>query len=253
MILITQLYLPRRVLFETTALEYPLGRKIMRFCREHQLPTRFIAAHNRVTGLPGRTPQEKYTAAKQTLVVGVKRDLRFPSCRPSADFQFPLVTSCPGKCEYCYLQTTLGQRPYLRVYVNIADLLARATQLVQEKAPALTTFEVASSGDPLSIEHLTGSLRQTIEYFGALAHGRLRFVTKFTSVEPLTTAAHQGHTRFRFSLNSDSVVRKFEHGTPPVAERIQASLKIAAAGYPLGFIIAPIMVYPDWWAEYNRL
>ncbi|GBF32074.1 spore photoproduct lyase [Desulfocucumis palustris] len=25
-----------------------------------------------------------------------------------------------GKCEYCYLQTTLGNKPYVRVYVRFS-------------------------------------------------------------------------------------------------------------------------------------
>jgi spore photoproduct lyase len=35
----------------------------------------------------------------------------------------------PGMCEYCYLATTLGRRPYLRVYVNIDDVLAKARSI----------------------------------------------------------------------------------------------------------------------------
>lgn len=245
-----ELFLPQRVLFEEHALDYPLGEHILNMCKEMGIPTRQVPSHNRVTGLPGDTPQQKYAQAKKTLVVGIKRDLRFDSCRPSADYQFPLMTSCPGHCEYCYLQTTLGQRPYLRVYVNIDELLNQAAKYVEEKVPETTTFEVASSGDPLSIEHLTGSLLRTIKFFGNLDYGRLRFVTKFTNVDTLTRANHNGHTRFRFSINSPMVVKNFEHKTPSVEERIAASLKVAEAGYPLGFIIAPIMIYPGWLNEY---
>ncbi|MBM7868408.1 spore photoproduct lyase [Heliobacterium gestii] len=246
-------YIPQRVFFEEEALAYPLGQKLVALCRDLGLPTRQIPSHNRVTGLPGDTPSQKYVQAKKTLVVGVKRDLRFPTCRPSADYQFPLMTSCPGHCEYCYLQTTLGQRPYLRVYVNVEEMLDQAATYIAKKAPEPTTFEVASSGDPLSVEHLTGSLFKTIEFFGDQEFGRLRFVTKFTGVEPLLKARHKGHTRFRFSLNSERVLRDFEHRTPPVAERIAAAAQVARAGYPLGFIIAPIMVYPGWEDDYLRL
>ncbi|WP_407928960.1 spore photoproduct lyase [Heliobacterium mobile] len=253
MSLLQELYLPQRALFEEEALTFPLGQHLMEFCREKAIPTRKIPSHNRVTGLPGETPQQKYAQAKKTLVVGVKQDMRFQSCRPSADYQFPLMTSCPGHCEYCYLQTTLGQRPYLRVYVNVEEMLQQAEKLILEKAPHITTFEVASSGDPLSVEHLTGSLYRTIEFFGEQEQGRLRFVTKFTHVDPLLKARHNDHCRFRFSINSAKVVQEFEHKTPSVDERLQAARKVAGAGYPLGFIIAPIMVYPGWLDEYEQV
>jgi spore photoproduct lyase len=45
------------------------------------------------------------------------------------------------------------------------------------------------------------------------ANGRFRFVTKYTDVDSLLAVKHEGHTRFRFSLNE--VVDKFEHSTPP--------------------------------------
>ncbi|KAB2954676.1 spore photoproduct lyase [Heliorestis acidaminivorans] len=245
--------MPHRMLFESEAYDYPLGQKLLSFAKEHKIPHRTIPAHNRVTGLPGASAQQKYSQAKKTIVVGLKKDLRFQSCRPSADYQFPLMTSCPGHCEYCYLQTTLGQRPYLRVYVNIEEILEQASKYVEKNSPSITTFEVASSGDPLSIEHLTGSLGQTISFFGQLPLGRLRFVTKFTYVDPLLSLDHQGHCRFRFSLNSNRVVEHFEHHTASIEERIEASVKVAKAGYPLGFIIAPIMLYPGWFEEYGQM
>ncbi|QGG48248.1 spore photoproduct lyase [Heliorestis convoluta] len=248
-----KLYMPSRILFEQEALEYPIGQNIQDFAQKNNIPYRMIPAHNRVTGLPGETAQQKYSQAKKTLVVGLKKDLRFQSCRPSADYQFPLMTSCPGHCEYCYLQTTLGQRPYLRVYVNIEELLKEAAAYTHKQSPSITTFEIASSGDPLSIEHLTGSLARTITFFGQLPQGRLRFVTKFTYVDSLLPLEHNGHCRFRFSLNSDKVVQQFEHRTPSVQERIEAAVKVAKAGYPLGFIIAPIMVYPGWYEDYGRV
>jgi len=33
----------------------------------------------------------------------------------------------------------------------------------------------------------------------------------------------------------------------------KAASKISAAGYPMGFIVAPIMIYPDWKKEYAEL
>jgi spore photoproduct lyase len=36
-------------------------------------------------------------------------------------------------------------------------------------------------------------------------------------------------------------------------ERVAAAAKVAGAGYPLGFIIAPIFQFPGWQREYEQL
>jgi spore photoproduct lyase len=248
-----KLFQPKRVFFEEEALQYPLGTKIYNEMTQANVPTRVIGSHNRVTGIPGSNPQQSYYEGKQTLVVGVKRDLRFDTCRPSADFEFSLATSCPGGCQYCYLQTHLGRKPYIRVYVNLDEILAKVVDTATANKTGITTFEAASTSDPLAVEHLTGSLARTITFFGELENARLRVVTKFDTVEPLLGLRHNGHTRFRFSLNSAEIINRYEHNTATMAERINAARKMAAAGYPLGFIIAPLFIYPGYEEDYTRL
>lgn len=247
------LFIPKRVFFEKDALDYSLGRDLHHRFKQQGIPLQIIGSHNRVTGIPGKTPQESYFEAKRTLVVGVRRTLKFETCKPSAHFQLPLCTSCTGKCEYCYLNTTLGNKPYVRIYVNIDQILGAAEQYINERAPETTVFEGAATSDPIPVERYTGSLKKAIEFFGARELGRFRFVTKFTDVETLLDADHRGHTRFRFSINTPHVIRKYEHDTPGAQERIDAARKVAEAGYPLGFLIAPIILYPGWREDYRQL
>jgi len=248
-----QYFLPKRVFFEEKALEYPLGQDIYRRFREEGVEVKMIGSHNRVTGIPGKTSREGYFEAKRTLVVGVRKTLKFETCKPSAHYQLPMVTSCPGMCEYCYLATTLGKKPYIRVYVNIEEILAQAGKYIEERKPEITIFEGAATSDPIPVELYTNGLRKAIEFFGGQESGRFRFVTKFTGVDSLLDAKHNGHTRFRFSLNGSWVIRNFERSTPGLEERMAAAVKVAEAGYPLGFIIAPIMIYPGWEQDYTGL
>lgn len=245
--------MPERVYFEPAALEYPLGQELYRLFLEQKTPIIKTQSHNRITGIPGKTPREQYAHAKRTLVVGTKKDLSFETCRPSADYQFSLGTGCPASCEYCYLQTTQGKRPYIRVYANLEDIFANIKKYIEKNAPGVTTFEAASTSDPLAVEHLTGSLSKTIEFFGRLEGGKLRVVTKYSQVDGLLKTEHNGNTRFRFSINSDYVLKTFEHNISPLPERIEAARRISEAKYPTGFIIAPIMVYEGWQEEYASL
>ena len=251
--MLKNMFVPKRVLFEEDALNYPLGKELWQRFSGEEIEMRMIGSHNRVTGLPGKTQSHKFREAKHTLVVGVRRTLTFASCRPSADFQLALSTSCPGMCEYCYLHTTLGRQPVVRLYVNTEEILAKAKNVIRERKPSITVFEGAATSDPLPLEPYSGALAKTITFFAAQEYGRFRFVTKFTNVESLLDIDHQGKTEFRFSVNIPEIIRRFEHGTPPLEERINAATKVAQAGYPLGFLLAPVFLVPNWKNSYKQL
>ncbi len=244
---------PKRVLIEQDALKFPLGQKLFELFKEEDVEMSMLKSHNRVTSIPGKTPQQAYSEGKNTLVVGVRRTLSFESCKPSAHYQLPLATGCMGMCMYCYLNTQLGKKPYMRVYVNVDEILESAEKYIKERTPEITRFEGAATSDPIPVEPYTGSLRQTIEFFGKQELGRFRFVTKFTDVEGIVNAVHNGHTTVRFSLNSANVIRKYEHRTASMEARVAAAQKIIEHDYPLGFIIAPVMLYEDWKKDYGGM
>lgn len=244
---------PDLVFVEPGALDYPLGQELFQRYKRSGVPVKMTTSHNRVTGIPGDTELEKYRLAKRTLVVGVRKTLTFDTSKPSAEYALPLSTGCFGHCHYCYLQTTLGNRPYVRVYVNIDEILEAAERYIKEREPEITRFEAACTSDPVGIEHISGALKRAIEFMGKQEYGRLRFVTKYATVDSLLDAEHNGHTRFRFSVNADYVIRNFEPATASFAERIEAAGKVARAGYPLGLIIAPLIIFDGWEEEYEDL
>jgi spore photoproduct lyase len=54
-------------------------------------------------------------------------------------------------------------------------------------------------------------------------------------------------------FNADYVIKNFEPATSSFEERIEAAGKVARAGYPLGFIIAPIIWHDGWEDGYANL
>lgn len=248
-----KLFMPNRVIFDPSSLEYPLGRKIYNYFSNK--PIEIIKATNRNAArfIPGKTPGEKYANSKKTILVTINKSNKLDVCRPSADYQFSLVSNCPGNCEYCYLQTTQGTKPYIKVFVNLEDIFNIIKDHIKQNEDGVTTFEAASLGDPLALEHITGSLAKTIEFFSGLQNGRLRVVTKYSNVDSLLKLKHNKNTDFRISMNSNYVIDNFEHNTGSLDERIEAIIKLANAGYPIGFILAPIMLYDNWQEEYGLL
>ncbi|MGM0368876.1 MAG: spore photoproduct lyase [Bacillota bacterium] len=244
---------PQRLLIEKDALKYQLGSKLEEKYLNQNLEVEYIESHNRVSPEEEMSPQKLFKWAKESLVVGVKKTLRFKSCQPSADYRLVTTTSCPGKCEYCYLATNLGSAVYPRIYVNIKEILKAVKKHIRKGRGEIVTFEASSSSDPIAVEHLTGSLARIIKYFAGQKLGRLRVVTKFGLVDDLLDIEHKGHTKFRFSINSEYVIKNFEHGTSSLTERITAATKIQQADYPLGFIIAPLIMYQSWKEGYTKL
>jgi spore photoproduct lyase len=119
-----------------------------------------------------------------------------------------------------------------------------------------TTFEASCYTDPLAIEHLTGGLARMVEHFGTHEWPgpvQLRATTKFDDVAGLLDLPHGGRTRLRFSVNAASVDRRFEGATAKVPARLRALSAVAAAGYPVGLTVAPIMPVEGWREEYGDL
>jgi spore photoproduct lyase len=246
-------FVPQLVYIEPRALEYPLGVKLRDKFKDMGVEIRETTSHNQVRNLPGDNDFQKYRTAKSTLVVGVRKTLKFDTSKPSAEYAIPFATGCMGHCHYCYLQTTMGSKPYIRTYVNTDEIFDAAEQYMKERAPEETRFEASCTSDIVGIDHLTHTLKHAIEYFGRSEHGQLRFVTKFAHVDHLLDADHKGRTRFRFSINDDYVIKYFEPGTSRLKDRIEAAVKVAEAGYPLGFIVAPIYLHDGWQQGYPEM
>lgn len=128
------------------------------------------------------------------------------------------------------------------------------TSKSRARAEEGTTFEASCCTDPLGIEHSTGALEASIQFFGNWdAAVQLRWTTKFDAVSSFLPLHHRGRTRVRFSINASSITRDFEGGTANVSQRLGALRAMAQAGHPVGLTIAPIMPVPDWQLQYTSL
>lgn len=249
------MFIPKRIIFEKGSLDYEMGKNIYKTFRDNENVEIIKLNSNRIKQhIPGEDDLHKfYRQGKNTLVVGVKKGFKFQSCKPSAHWQLPLLSGCIGHCQYCYLNTNLGDKPYIKVNVNIDDILNQAQKYIDERLPETTIFEGSATSDPIPIEPYTHSLKTTIEFFAKADNSRFRFVTKYNDIDTLLDADHRGKTEVRFTLNTAKVINDFENRTASIEKRIEASAKIAKAGYPIGFIIAPIFLYDGWKEDYKKL
>lgn len=248
------MFKPKRIIFEKGSLDYKMGQDIFdQFKGNPEVEIVNLSSNRVKEHIPGENLYLQYREGKRTLVVGCKKTLKFQSCKPSAHYQLPLVSGCMGQCEYCYLNTKLGDKPFIKIHTNIDEILNQAQRYIDERLPEITIFEGAATSDPVPVEPYTHSLQKAIEFFGESKNGRFRFVTKYNDIEGLINLKHNGNTEVRFSINTDYVIKQYEHFTASRDKRIEASIKMAEGGYPIGFLIAPVFIYPSWREDYHEL
>jgi len=253
-----RLWMPKRVVFTPAALAEPWGQQIYTRVAQLGLPVDELPS-NRLTGLRAADERETYNVAKRTLAVVTAPPSAFKlqPIPPSADWQFHLAQGCPAHCQYCYLAGSLQGPPVVRVFANLPTILDNLAQYERPDGP--TTYEASCYTDPLSLEHLTGSLAQCIQYFGTRQQGFLRWVSKFDAVDSLLDLPHNGQTRCRASVNAEPIARRLEGGTASVHARLQALRRLAlprgqgGGGYPIGLVVAPIMPIDGWEEHYTHL
>ena len=174
--------------------------------------------------------------------------MRLQPTPPSADCQLTLAKDYPAHCQYCYLAGSLSGPTVVKAFANLPQLLANIAAYVQPGW--VVSFGASCYTDVLGIEHLTGSLTQTVRHFGAREGAKLRFVSKYNYIGSLLGLPHQGRTRARFSLNAEPVVRRLEGGTASVEARVQALRRLArpvvqgGGGYPVDVVLAPLCPFP---------
>lgn len=140
-----KLFLPDIAYVDPRILKYNIGKKAIVYLENLNVP---IIKSKKVL-IEGKSPVENYVKAKKTIYITLNSQKKFKSCKPSADYQFSLSSSCPGHCEYCYLQTTQGEKPFMKVFVNIDDILTVIQEHINNNLPSITTFESGSITDPV--------------------------------------------------------------------------------------------------------
>lgn len=83
--------------------------------------------------------------------------------------------------------------------------------------------------------------------------GKLTFPTKFDMVDSILNLDHQGKIIVRMSVNPQEIISKIEIGTSPLKNRVEAINKLKKAGYPVGILIAPVVLLENWKEKYEEL
>jgi spore photoproduct lyase len=238
-----------KVYYEPDALNYELGKMLR--SKYKDLTWVEIESHNRIPELTS-SDNKDFPKLKRLLIIGIRKTHKYVENHKVSDWLVPYTSSgCRAMCLYCYLVCNYNKCSYLRLFVNREQMLDRL--LKKSFAAEPQTFEIGSNSDLVLENIITDNLNYTIERFAREGRGHLTFPTKFDMVKPLLNLDHKGKTIFRMSFNPQEVIRRIELGTSQLSSRIQALNDVAEAGYPVGFLIAPVILVPDWKRLYSEL
>lgn len=245
-------FIPEKIYYETSVMEYSLGKELIDQYASMQIPMESIKSHNNIESLRTQ-PNSNFTRLKRCLIMGVRKTHKYVANEKVSDFLVPFTSSgCTAMCMYCYLVCNYNKCSYLRLFVNREEMLERLIKTAQSFNED-KVFEIGSNSDLILENTITHNLEWTIENFTKLPMGKLTFPTKFNMVEPLLDLNHRKRVIIRVSLNPVKIITKTEFGTSGLFERIEAINKLGEAGYPIGILIAPVIMVDDWKQLYTEL
>ena len=251
-----------RIYLEPEAGQHPRGQDILaRFPEAERVEVR---SHWNIPGLHGNEGNvESWNRIKgSTLVLGVKKTMRFETNGRSADFLPPSAANgCVMACAYCYVPRHKGYANPVTLFVNIdriqAAIRRHAGKLGPKREPNLVdprywVYDIGCNSDCSADAALSDNVRDQVRLFTTLPNAMGSFATKFVNRE-LLAYAPQGKTRIRFSLMPHTKAKLLDVRTSPIAERIAAIDDFVAAGYEVHLNFSPVVITEGWQAEYDAL
>jgi len=158
---------------------------------------------------------------------------------------------CIFKCEYCVLQKYIHSGDLI-LYTNWEDCFNEISRLRQTISGPIR-IGTGEFGDSLAIEDFFPFNSAIIDFTANLGDIILELKTKSANINALRERPRKDHVVVAFSLNPQSYIDAFEHGTASLAKRLDAAAQVAVWGYNLAFHFDPIIARPDWETSYQNV
>ncbi len=160
------------------------------------------------------------------------------------------VMNCIYDCEYCYLK---GMYPSANIviFINIEDLFREAERLMQKHKLYLC---VSYDTDLPALEQIAGYAGEWCRFAEANEQRlKIEIRTKcadrkfFENQKPLSNVV------YAFTLSPREVIRRFEHYTPSLAERIRCAAQAVQDGFLVRLCFDPVIYLSGWQKYYDEM
>jgi len=248
-------FTPERIFVERSVRDLDLTRRLLE--RWPSIPRTSVDSAREAAGaLSGE--DDPVGAGKRCLLIDRQRGPFIKRCPGTSGYIccgyriINAATGCHLDCSYCILQGYLTN-PLLTVYANTDDLMTQLSSFLSSEEDEFYRLGTGELTDSLSLDPIFEHARLLVPFFADKPNAILELKTKTTRIEDLLELDHGGRTVVSWSLNADQIVRREEHGAPPVAERLQAARRCQEAGYRIGFHFDPLIDFPGWEESYRRV
>ncbi|OGQ06941.1 MAG: hypothetical protein A3G32_07020 [Deltaproteobacteria bacterium RIFCSPLOWO2_12_FULL_40_28] len=164
-----------------------------------------------------------------------------------------LISNCHFECSYCILQDYLKNNPIMTFYANHHEILAQVEKFLDERPQQIWRVGTGELADSLALDPITDFSRECIALAARKQNMILELKTKSNCVDHLLKLPHHNKTVLSWSLNPKEHVKKEEHKTANLDERLAAARKAANAGYWIAFHLDPLMHLEGWKKNYEEL
>lgn len=176
-----------------------------------------------------------------------------PACQSFGNHNFyytSCIMNCIYDCEYCYLK---GMYPSANIviFVNLEDIFIQVEQMLKIHPLYLC---ISYDTDLFALEQVTGYVQAWNQF--AAAH------TQQLKIEIRTKCANQHVFRqlkvlpniiYAFTLSPQEMIRRFEHHTPSLTERIECAASAVQAGFPVRLCFDPMIYIQNWQSHYKEM
>ena len=254
---------PKEIIVNEKVRQDPVTKQVLGQCEK--IPVKYvksgtakeIVAASDVLNSAKHTMLEKILAGKTVLYIAPANKVVDLFTMPDDRMMCPhferlklASNGCFYQCDWCYLKLTYRAAfPFITIRAQYDKVKGQITKrLSTGKSPVM--FNSGELADSLALEHLTGTAKEFVPWFGKTQNGYLFMLTKSDNVDSILNLPHNGHTVVAWSINNEAVSRKFEIGAPPFMKRLEAAEKVQKAGYPLRIRLDPIVPLEGWKEAY---
>ena len=167
-------------------------------------------------------------------------------------FYFSHMLNCLFDCRYCFLQGMFRSAHYV-LFVNFEDFESAIDATLADIGTGAAYFFSGYDCDSLALESISGFVDRFVPFFASRPTAVLELRTKSVAIRSVAAMQPAPNVIVAFSFTPEDAAAVVEQGAPPVIERVRAAAELAAAGWPIGIRLDPLLWYDGWRPGYAAL
>lgn len=161
------------------------------------------------------------------------------------------ILGCPFNCSYCYLHTFWG-REEIVIYRQEEKIVKKVENFLTCLKDNLR-IGTGEFSDSLALQEGRSLAQKLVKIFSRQNKHLLELKTKSDQIDFLLNLDSAGKTVVAWSVNPEIIIKREEHNTASLSNRINAAEKCVKAGYQVAFHFDPIIYFQNWEKEYEAV